>query len=317
MKPRKPYDDFPLFPHSTGRWCKKIDGKHVYFGPWDDPDGALARYQAYCGNGHQATLTVKSLCNQFLNAKRPYIVERTWKNYEYAARFVADNLKTCPPTPLDFTKLRTKFPKHWGPKTVLTIVQRTRVIFKWAWEQGLLEHPPRFGDFKVPSAKALRLAKKVRLFTAPEIRAMLKAACPELRSAILLGINCGFGNADIDRLPLVNGPILDYPRPKTGIPRRCPLWPETMRALTAARPNYHGQWALNKAFARLHPGGFYTLRHTFRTVADEVNDRPAIDLIMGHVDNTMGGHYRQRVDDKRLLAVTNHVRKWLRLASSV
>jgi len=41
VRPRKPYLEFPLFPHATSRWAEKIHGKMVYFGPWDDPDGAL------------------------------------------------------------------------------------------------------------------------------------------------------------------------------------------------------------------------------------------------------------------------------------
>ena len=57
--------------------------------------------------------------------------------------------------------------------------------------------------------------------------------------------------------------------------------------------------------------GPYTMRHVFRTIADEALDRVAIDLIMGHSDPSMGGHYRERIDDARLVAVAEHVRAWL------
>ena len=58
-------------------------------------------------------------------------------------------------------------------------------------------------------------------------------------------------------------------------------------------------------------GRGFALRHTFRTIADAARDPVAIDLIMGHSDPSMGGHYRERVEDDRLRAVAEHVRAWL------
>ena len=41
-----PYPDFPLSPHlPSNRWYKVIRGTRHYFGPLDDPDAALAKYQ--------------------------------------------------------------------------------------------------------------------------------------------------------------------------------------------------------------------------------------------------------------------------------
>jgi integrase len=57
--------------------------------------------------------------------------------------------------------------------------------------------------------------------------------------------------------------------------------------------------------------GFYTLRHSFRTVADEAKDQPAADYIMGHEVPHMSSVYRETISDTRLKAVTDHVHAWL------
>src|SRR5262249_32793312 len=76
-KPNKPYPEFPLTAHPAGHWCKKIRGKLHYFGPWSDPDAALAKYleqkdALHAGKTPRAeleALTIKELANHFLNAK--------------------------------------------------------------------------------------------------------------------------------------------------------------------------------------------------------------------------------------------------------
>jgi integrase len=184
------------------------------------------------------------------------------------------------------------------------------------------------------------------MFEAQEIHRMLEAAGVQLRAMILLAINAGFGNHDCGNLPwsaldLKTGWV-NYPRPKTGIPRRCALWPETVKAIEevrATRPtpkkSEHaelvfitqrgGAWAkdicdspITKETRKLLDSlgidgerNFYCLRHTFETIGGESCDQVGVNSIMGHADASMAAAYRERVSDQRLLAVTEYVRRWL------
>lgn len=368
-RPSKPYPEFPLFPHATGRWAKKIRGKTHYFGPWSDADAALALYEKQKDALHAGKkpreetdgFTLKVLCNAFLNAKTNArdageIASRTWRDYKDGCDLLIENFGKQRLVedldPDDFAKLRNEMTKRWGPGTVGNNIQRIRVVFKFAYDNGLIDRPARYGQgFKRPSKKVLRVHKAKqgpKLFTREEVGHLLDAAPTHLKAMILLGINCGYGNADCGTLPLsavdLDRHVIDYPRPKTGIPRRCGLWPETVEALKASlqkRPDpkkdeyaslffvtkYGLPWAkdiadspVSKEFAKLlrklgingRKGlGFYTLRHTFRTIADEAKDQPATDHVMGHEVSHMSSVYRERISDDRLRAVVEHVRTWL------
>lgn len=206
-------------------------------------------------------------------------------------------------------------------------------------------------DFSVATNRAKRIERASRakkLFSASDLRALIAAADPKWKAMVLLAINGGLGNADVSRLTVeqASGPWLETSRGKTGIDRRIPLWAETQAAIKAYLPERSTPKAGNESLlflsghggpmlgisdsgvrgdlvasgfrrlaiaAEIHQNGmgFYWLRHTFQTTADGSKDPIAVSAIMGHVDSSMAGQYRESIDDKRLLSVVNHVRRWL------
>lgn len=397
-KPKKPYAEFPLTPHASGKWMKKIRGQIHYFGNWArrlegvlvpaDNDGwkeALAAYKAvaddlHAGRTPRATtdgLTVSDLCNRFLTSKLRKVeagemTSGLFLDYKVMTdlcvnsfgknRLVADLAAD------DFAALRATMARKWGPVRLANSITRMKSVFKFGYESGVMDRPARYGpEFKKPDQSAMRRHKAktpTKMFEAEEVRALIDGALivggsgPELvrpnammRAAILLGVNCGFGNADCGELPVsavnLEAGWIDFPRPKTGIARRCPLWPETVAAIRAAAvqrpkpvlPRDVGRVLLSEAGTMLvtrstkgHTKdligihftnqlrklglyrkqiGFYTLRHVFETIGGEGADQVAVDMIMGHTDPSMAGHYRERIGDARLRAVVDHVREWV------
>jgi integrase len=183
-----------------------------------------------------------------------------------------------------------------------------------------------------PSARVIRQAEQQRgrlLYDAADIRKLVAAAPPHLKAMILLGINCAFGPDDCVRFSWehINNGFHNFPRNKTSIERRCPLWPETKKALAALSASdghvFNGrrwdsfiiakQFAFCCEAAGVKNLGFYSLRRTFQTIATTAPVNSAIaSHIMGHARkaNDMAGIYRQQVFDSQLLECVNHVRKW-------
>jgi integrase len=194
-KPAKPYPDFPLFPHATKRWAKKIKGKLHYFGPWNDPEAAL------------------DLEGGWITHPRPKTSEE----------------RRCPLWPETVEALREVYASRPVPRD------------------------SRHKDLVFLTADGLPLVR-------------LKARSP------------GEGEFAVSER-----------QDRVG---------EAFKRLARKAGLRNGR-------------GFYAFRHTFETIAGESRDQVAVNLVMGHVDSTMAGVCRERIDDARLLAVVNYVREWL------
>lgn len=259
-KPAKPHPDFPLFPHATKRWAKKVRGKLHYFGSWaDGPEAALSKWlevkdDLLAGRTPRVKrdgLTIADMCNQFLTARRRKLdsggmTRQSFDDYFRTCekmiahvgreRFVDDMQAD------DFGKLRAHIAKGRGAHTIHNHMRRINTVFKYAYEAELIDKPVRFGpEWVKPTPRDLRLARHAagkRLFEANELRRIIDTAAQPMKAMILLGINAALGNTDVSDLPQIAidlaAGVIDYPRAKTGIERRAILWPETIAAIREA-----------------------------------------------------------------------------------
>lgn len=383
-KPTWPYSHVTrMTAHPTGRWCKKIAGKLHYFGPWDDPAGALEVWRRTGDDllagrkprveaSDREAPTVGSVVNEFLHHKHSLmdageLSVSTWKDYTAIGGVLVDTLgrHTLVDSlgPEDFRRLRATYAKRYGVYQLGKAVTVTRSVFRWATDEAVIDRPVPMGRaFRKPKATDYRRARNVKAgqtFTPAQIHKLLEAAQPQLAAMILLGVNCGFGNTDCSELRQshlqLSESLVVFPRPKTEIQRACVLWPETVSAIQRAqlaRPAprqgvdpervfitpYGYPWvrertvakedgrqsvasvdAVGRHFTKLVDGcdlsgkglTFYRLRHTFRTVADQLDMQHPVYRIMGHALPGLSEHYVHEIERQRIAKVTDHVRSWL------
>ena len=193
-------------------------------------------------------VTVHEAVNSFLDAKAAMVESGelssyTWSQYQFVGKLVVgkfgENRCVTDLRSDDFVALRSSFAKGVGLVTLANRIRLTRIIFKFAFDSDLIEKPLKFAPtFKSPSKKNLQIEKNGRpkkMFEANEVDAIIQEAKAPFKAVFLLTVNCGLGNTDCARLPrtainLETGWV-EFPRPKTANPRRCPLWPETIAAL--------------------------------------------------------------------------------------
>jgi integrase len=255
-----------MYAHPSGQWAKKINKRIYYLGVWADPHAALTRLNReypYLKEGKTPPAvdvsngcTLRQLCNEFLRQKDAKLQDgdlspRSFRDYYKTCELMLDAFgkerRVDDLQPADFRLLRTKLAQRFGSSSLHNQITRIGTVFAFAYDNQLIEKPVRYGQsFDRPSAKAIRRDRNAagpKLFTREEVHRILGAADVQLRAMVLLGVNCGFGNSDVANLPQsaldLDAAWVSYPRVKTEVPRRIPLWPETVAALReaiAARP---------------------------------------------------------------------------------
>lgn len=119
--------------------------------------------------------------------------------------------------PDDFAEYRAELPKTRRAVALGNEIQAVRSILKFAYEEGIIPTPVRFGTaFKKPSAKVLRVEQArhgSRDLPAGSIRPLIDAADVHLKAMILLGVNAGYGNNDCATLTIA---AIDLWRRKVG-----------------------------------------------------------------------------------------------------
>ena len=122
-------------------------------------------------------------------------------------------------------------------------IQCIRSVFKHAFDAGLIAAPVRFGPgFKRPTKKTLRLHRAEqgpqavhRRRNPPDARRRRRSAEGDDPPRRQLRLRQQRLRQPADDRPWTWTPDgIDYPRPKTGIRRRCALWPETVQAVREA-----------------------------------------------------------------------------------
>jgi integrase len=209
-KPEKPHPDFPLFPHATGRWAKKVLGQLHYFGKWDDPQSALEQWledkdAILAGrkprrNSGKA-LSVYDACNLYLD-----FIEDKVNGGRLAEHWYQDIKRTCEIvcetlgknwsieslTIEDFAALGKRFFLKPGinekgkpcmvpasPVTAKSHIHRVRGMFNWLMKNGKVKSVPQFGSgFDAPEQAELdrhKRDKPAKYLTRQQIRALLRA----------------------------------------------------------------------------------------------------------------------------------------------
>jgi integrase len=220
-------------------------GKRVYLG--SDKDEALKKYHRL-GLGLElpeepprvpVKISVKDLANRFIATQQANWrdVKGTLRCYrDWLGRFIKDHprLKAADFTFEMFAAWKVSLKEHgYSPESINHFLVAVRSMFRFAEDADLIGKSPKLR--RVKNEPTARLGSEEKpLYSAEQINALLEAADVQIRTMILLALNCGFGPKDLHDLTWddVDGDRVTLPRSKTGVCQTYLLWPETKALLT-------------------------------------------------------------------------------------
>jgi integrase len=352
-------DKFPLTLHPTGQYCKKIKGKIRYFGT--DKKRALKSYLAQTTFLHGTQSLTKKAPNDKMTLRK---LVTLYLQYQHA-RVLAENItprhyneqtdslnklmafigrSCCIETisTLDLQNYNSKLQSHYASADRVNLnIGIMKATFHWGRRNDVLEHVPNIDAI----SKDKVVHKEMYTFSSEQINKLLSAAATKMKAMIWLGLNCGFGCTDCDKLQWSD---LDFKhsrvklaRNKVGVRRNLPLWPETIQALKElprsgplvfytprgypwirtmiqtddkGEPEYSSVNRVTPTFSRLMKKagihapkgtGFYALRRTAATMAARSGDPFAVQRLLGHADLTMATRYVQDVSARTDRVIEN------------
>jgi len=345
--------------HPTGQYCKKIRGRLFYFGK--NKQLALKKYLESATKLHTSTknsnnvtneyICLKDLCNLYLDyqhdkTKAETLTKRYYadqiKSLQHFVKFIGPHKNVCDIRTIDLQVYKNNLMKKYHSAASVNLgIAIMKAMFNWAFKNDLVDKIP-----KINVVNKLKTARVERLvFTPEQIHNLLDVSVGDMKTMILLGLNCGFGSTDC---ALLSWSDIDWqnervklPRSKTGIYRNLKLWPETINALKALPKrgtkvfytNKGNLWVriiethddngvvkysrvdsvstefsklLKKAGIKTEKGvGFYTLRRTAATMAARSGDPFAVQKLLGHADLKMATVYVQDVSEQTDRVINN------------
>jgi hypothetical protein len=308
-----------LTKHSNGQWCKKIKGRLRYFGT--DYEDALRRW-------YQETrldeLPLSEIARRWLAWKKNLsLSDRTLEGYCWMVSRV-ENWKASRQSPEcvvpgDVEGFLATLGGAWRRRNGLVMLKG---IICWGEEMGLCSRPRGMGLWRGPSERELRRSRRGQgtLWTPIEVQSLLRGGSPRGRFMAALGVNLGFGMADMGApLQSPDGEYLAGPRAKTGVPRLGWMWPETRDlwqqcgGLPIGKPrsgHLFRQWRRHVENCGIDPRGrrHYDLRATLRTWMSEGGDLEASRLVMGHENRGVERFYLRHIAKERVRTLLERVR---------